>query len=681
MQRTYPAVAGHSDVERFAFDPNGNMVAKVDGAGDSTLYTFDSRNREVFRRFTNSGHTVATHYTPGGNPDTIVDYRGMTTYEYGACCGQLVRVNNPDGTWLGYAYDPNKNVVERSTAWGVTRYTFDKLNRMDSVIAADGAVTRYLYNPVGNRDSVLHANGTSVGYAYDALNRLLAVRNRAPDGTIQSSFTYELNPAGIREAVLEADGSRVEYCYDDTYKLTCESRSGSHAYRIDFTYDDVGNRLTQVRDGVTTGYAYNDRDQVTSETVGGASTTYAYDGAGRLTSKTDASGTTAYGWLDNDRMVSVTGPTVSVAYAYDHEGRRVEETTAAGTKRYLIDGLLPYGQVVAETDSAGAFVAAYVYGLEHIAQERAGVTRTFAADAQGSVRQLTDAAGAVTDQYWYTAFGEELAKTGTTANEFRYVGEQADPNSGFYYLRARWMSPRVGTFVSPDPSVGEPESPATLHRYGYAGNTPMTLGDRSGRSWYTLAGLMVAVSVSNVLASHAIPHWRQDECSDTRLGNWEKLDAPASCPLNCRAGRSGNASQRTNRDKCGNKITISCHDDPDPSVGCGYVVYYEHSDGDRTLVGMCVYNPAVNFFLVRYNASGARFLIVTHVTIEGPYPRSAPKDEQYNQGTPGKLDWQWSKYDARTRLAPVPWCREGPMPPAAVDYYVEGDNSDCEGAW
>jgi hypothetical protein len=52
-------VGGHSDVERFAYDANGNMVAKVDGKGDSTVYTFDSRNREMLRRFSNSGHTVA----------------------------------------------------------------------------------------------------------------------------------------------------------------------------------------------------------------------------------------------------------------------------------------------------------------------------------------------------------------------------------------------------------------------------------------------------------------------------------------------------------------------------------------------------------------------------------------------------------------------------------------------
>jgi YD repeat-containing protein len=87
-----------------------------------------------------------------------------------------------------------------------------------------------------------------------------------------------------------------DYVYDDLYRLTGEVRTGSHPYAIAFTYDNVGNRLSQTRDGVTAGYEYNDRDQLTTETVGGASATYAFDGAGRMVSKTDGAGTTTYGW-------------------------------------------------------------------------------------------------------------------------------------------------------------------------------------------------------------------------------------------------------------------------------------------------------------------------------------------------------------------------------------------------
>ena len=94
---------------------------------------------------------------------------------------------------------------------------------------------------------------------------------------------------------------------------------------------------------------------------------------------------------------------------------------------------------------------------------------------------MTDSDGTVTDTYDYYAFGEELSRTGTTPNSFRYVGEQYDPNCGFYYLRARWMDPALGRFVSVDPWSGDPQSPMSLHRYLYANASPLSHIDPSGK--------------------------------------------------------------------------------------------------------------------------------------------------------------------------------------------------------
>ncbi len=42
----------------------------------------------------------------------------------------------------------------------------------------------------------------------------------------------------------------------------------------------------------------------------------------------------------------------------------------------------------------------------------------------GSTAQLTDASGSVTDSYTYDVFGALRSQTGTTANDFRYTGQQ-----------------------------------------------------------------------------------------------------------------------------------------------------------------------------------------------------------------------------------------------------------------
>jgi RHS repeat-associated protein len=141
----------------------------------------------------------------------------------------------------------------------------------------------------------------------------------------------------------------------------------------------------------------------------------------------------------------------------------------------------------------------YVYGFDRISQDQGGVEHFYAVDGQGSVRQLTNETGNITDTYYYTAFGEELAKSGTTVNEYRYVGEQWDPNAGFYYNRARWYDPSVGLFTSVDPWGGDPQTPMSLHRYFYANVSPMSYSDPTGNFAYgeafatlTVAGIINA---------------------------------------------------------------------------------------------------------------------------------------------------------------------------------------------
>jgi RHS repeat-associated protein len=103
-------------------------------------------------------------------------------------------------------------------------------------------------------------------------------------------------------------------------------------------------------------------------------------------------------------------------------------------------------------------------------------------DGRGTVRMLTNAAGAVTDAYEYDAFGNLIAQTGTTPNAYLYRGERYDSDLGLYYLRARWYNPASGRFMSRDPYGGSIYDPASLHRYNYARANPVNYIDPSGRS-------------------------------------------------------------------------------------------------------------------------------------------------------------------------------------------------------
>ena len=73
-----------------------------------------------------------------------------------------------------------------------------------------------------------------------------------------------------------------------------------------------------------------------------------------------------------------------------------------------------------------------------------------------------------TDIYSYDAYGNLMEKEGDTENDYLYVGEQYNANTGLYYLRARYMNPSTGTFTTMDSYQGSLYEPISLHKYAYA---------------------------------------------------------------------------------------------------------------------------------------------------------------------------------------------------------------------
>jgi RHS repeat-associated protein len=154
--------------------------------------------------------------------------------------------------------------------------------------------------------------------------------------------------------------------------------------------------------------------------------------------------------------------------------------------RYLVDDLNPtgYAQVVEELASGGAVQRQYTYGLQRISENQV-VSNTwtpsfYGYDGFGSVRQLTNSAGTITDTYEYDAFGNQIDHTGTTPNNYLSRGEEFDSDLGLYYLRARYYDALTGRFMTRDPFDGYIDIPETLHRYLYVGGDPINWIDPTG---------------------------------------------------------------------------------------------------------------------------------------------------------------------------------------------------------
>jgi RHS repeat-associated protein len=241
--------------------------------------------------------------------------------------------------------------------------------------------------------------------------------------------------------VTEATGRSANYGYDNIYRLLNETISsdatsannGALAYAL----DPVGNRKSMASTLAALQaqtFTYVADDRISGDT---------FDSNGN----TQTSSGVTYTYDFEDRLLTTSSGATIV---YDGDGNRVSETASGATTQFLVDDQTPTGYAqVAEELVSGAVTAQFTYGPMRISQRRTA-TSFYGYDAGGSVHQLTDNTGTVTDTYAYDAFGNTVAQTGSTVNEFKYRGEQYDASLQMYYLRARYYRPQTGRFLSQD---------------------------------------------------------------------------------------------------------------------------------------------------------------------------------------------------------------------------------------
>jgi len=110
----------------------------------------------------------------------------------------------------------------------------------------------------------------------------------------------------------------------------------------------------------------------------------------------------------------------------------------------------------------------------------------------------------VTSTYDYDAFGNLLDDSATPETSYLYTGQQYDPLTELYSLRARYYDPTLGRFLSQDTYPYDYHNPAELNRYGYTANNPVNWSDRSGNmAEYTAPQRGIALPTIPALGSLA----------------------------------------------------------------------------------------------------------------------------------------------------------------------------------
>lgn len=173
--------------------------------------------------------------------------------------------------------------------------------------------------------------------------------------------------------------------------------------------------------------------------------------------------------------VSNVGGGTLARYGYDGDGLRASKTVLGTARGFTWDvaGGLPMLLLDGTT--------AYVYGpgglpVSQIAAS--GAVTYLHHDQLGSTRGLTDSSGAVSAAYTYDPFGTLAASTGTATSPLGFAGQYSDAETGFQYLRARYLDPASGQFLTRDALAAQTREP-----YGYVGNNPLNYTDPSGLCW------------------------------------------------------------------------------------------------------------------------------------------------------------------------------------------------------
>jgi RHS repeat-associated protein len=499
------------------YDAIGRVKETKDFNGAVIKYGYDKENQLISKQFVNEGDRIETYNTAvDARSRTVTDARGTTSYAYDEQ-GRMLSKTEPDGKQISYTYDlVSGKVASVTTPSGTTQYRYNGLSQLSKVISAEGETT-YSYNAIGNLKTKTLPNGIVESYGYDNLNRLELLEQKNAAGTVLARYAYTYDLVGNKTKVEELGGRSVSYTYDELYRLTKEAIGdpvrGDRT--IEYVYDAVGNRLLKKDTAVgNIVYRYNQNDWLLDEAIGNTVTTaYTYDSNGNTKTKTAGTELTSYVWDTQNRLSSASiinnGSTIrQMIYEYNAEGVRIKSLVDGAEIRYLLDENRQYAQVLEEYNVNGV-QSRYIYGaeLDLLYQTRATATSFYLEDGHSGVRQLTNAAGTVTDQYGYDGYGNVIYSLGNTQSAYQYQGEQFDTKLGMQYLRARYYDTRTGRFASIDPLEGYQESPVSRHRYIYGNSDPLNYADPSGLTATTLSEANITFSMIEILAAIAASLW------------------------------------------------------------------------------------------------------------------------------------------------------------------------------
>lgn len=567
-------------VTEYGYDSQGNLISVVNAEGQETVYSYDDMGRLLTTNSPDTGITRQT-YDEAGNLQSKTPNNGITaTYSYDNANrltqityadasqnvlftydaytaaanygkGRLTGMIDPSGSYA-YTYDVQGNLTsEEKTIDSVTyttAYAYDPASRLRSITYPSERIISYVpdatdvaliasvsstfkgntvtladsieYQPFGPLTGLIFGNGIELVKTYDLSYRVDTILA----GAVQN-IDYSIDDAGNITSISDLiDPSKNRtYSYDDLHRLT-----GING-ETNYTYDDIGNRLTKTINGQSDTYYYyvdgTEQTNIIDSITGDNPQVFSHDDNGNITGigtmileyspqtnrLTQVLGKGFYTYNANGQRVKKVVGGITTIYHYDFNGNLIGETSNnSANKDFIYLGnqrltmVVDYpGGLDSDDDIDGIDLSKFV---SHFGPGCSGIKCDSDFNRDGNVDEadLTFFASSfghlVTEHYYYhndhigtplrmssqrkvivweanyMPFGNATVTLAAIANNFRFPGQYYDEETSGHYNYHRYYDSETGRYLRADPI----DIIGGINLYEYVLNDPVNSSDFLG---------------------------------------------------------------------------------------------------------------------------------------------------------------------------------------------------------
>jgi len=332
VTQPWTGTGGGSAITRYGYDVQDHLASVTDAEGNLTTYTYSDRDLLTQQVSPVSGTSTYT-YNEHGELATETDARNIVATRMSDALDRVTAVSYPDSK-LNTTYTYDTGVFGKGRLAGVTRhgetlaYAYDRFGRLFQ----DGTLT-YGYDKNGNRTTITYPEAITATYGHDFADRettLIVQVGAHPPLQLVNAATYE--PFGPLKTLTLGNGLTETRSFDKRY-VPSEIRVDGTSPLLDWSYttDLVGN-ITGITDLLNAAnnrtYAYQDIHYFLTQGNGPwGARSWTYDKIGNRLTETRGALTDTYAYLTNatggrnPKLQSVAPPTgESRKYGYDAAG-------------------------------------------------------------------------------------------------------------------------------------------------------------------------------------------------------------------------------------------------------------------------------------------------------------------------------------------------------------------------